>query len=246
MTEFVIAVDDTDTPDWGGTGQLCRSLASVLGDAEQVRGVSRHQLAVLPGIAYTRKNSANVIHLERAPDDAEGLFGKVVQWVATNCCRDSQPGIAAGSVAALRNIGLGRAAQERVVTRDEAMEAARSAGVLLRSVDEQGRGVIGALAAAALAASGNDGRFVSIGTARDLRGLVTASRVRKARVDEIRTPDGSILTDGEVFVENGLRPALCDGKSVLFVERMGGHWVPLRGRPGDKETEPDPGRPLPR
>ncbi len=233
LTDYIIAVDDTDTPEEGGTGRLCRELAEVLGSYARVRGVSRHQLAVLPGIPYTRKNSANAIHLTHPAVSCEELVEHAARWVAEHCCPGSNPGLCVGCTDRLREVAFGRAAQQRVVSEKEAWEVAQAAGVALQAVQGNGRGIVGALAAAALAASGNDGRFVARGGVRDLEGPLSLSQVLAAGVDEVRNADGETVTAGEVIAANGLRPALCEGKCVLFVRMDSDCWLPFKGWPDD-------------
>ncbi len=230
-TNFIIAVDDTDTPEEGGTGKLCRELAQRLSRYGDIWGVTRHQLAVLPGIPYTRRNSANAIHLVCAPRDFREVAEYAIQWVAEHCCPGSEPGLCMGTTEALKVVAVGRAAQQRVVSVEEAWQAARAAEVTLRSVLGSGQGVVGALAAAALASCGNDGRFVEREGVRDLHGSVAVAEVLAAGVDEVRTADGETLTEGEVIAPRGLRPALCEGKCLLFVTRQDDHWLPLKGWP---------------
>ncbi len=240
MAEFIIAVDDTDTAEQGGTGRLCRGLAEALANCCEVRGVTRHQLAILPEIPYTRKNSANAIHLIRLQVRSDELLDYATEWVAEHCCPGSNPGLCQGTAEALTAVSLGRAAQRRVVTMQEARQAADAAGVVLRSVAGDGHGIIGALAAAALASSGNDGRFVEVGQVRALQGPVSIPQAQDAGIAEVREASGQPVTEGEIIATNGLRPALCEGKCVLFVIREGSHWIPVRGWPAAEQGEVQP------
>jgi hypothetical protein len=238
MPRFLIAVDDTDTPQAGGTGRLCRQLAEELRSSADIWGVTRHQLAVLPEIPYTRKNSANVVHLTCAATDFESIVEYAVVWVADHCCPGSRPGLCAGSCRTLRDISLGRAAQQRVVTVQETWQAAERFEVILRVVAGDGHGIVGALAAAALASSGSDGRFVEAGAVRELDGIVPIAEAIDAGVDGIRTVTGEPVADGHILVSNGLRPALCEGRVVLFVEHSQEGWLPVKGWPQKPVPEP--------
>ncbi len=231
MIKLIIAVDDTDTAEQGGTGRLCRGLAEALANRCEIWGVTRHQLAILPEIPYTRKNSANAVHLICPPAELDELLDYATEWVAAHCCSGSRPGLCQGTAEALTAVTLGRSAQHRLVTMQEARQAAEAAGVVLRSVAGDGHGIIGALAAAALAGSGNDGRFVEVGQVRALQGPVSILQAHDAGIAQVRQVGGKAVTDGEIIAANGLRPALCEGKSVLFVMREGSHWLPVRGWP---------------
>ncbi len=238
MNRFLIGIDDTDTPQTGGTGRLARMLAEELARWVEIKGVTRHQLAVLPGIPYTRNNSANVVHLRCSSREFTAIVEHAVVWVANRCCHGSEPGLCAGDCRQLQEIGLGRAAQRRVVAAAEAQQAAASAGIVLQAVRDGARGIVGALAGAALASSGNDGRFVQVGAVRELRGMVTPVEVINAGVDEIRTVSGEAVPDGRILVGNGLRPALCEGLVVLFVEPGHDGWLPVKGWPHKIVPEP--------
>lgn len=229
---FIIAVDDTDTPVQGGTGRLARGLTQALAGSCRIWGVTRHQLAVLPTIPYTRQNSANALHILDITVPLDELLDYAVTWVKRHCCAGSQPGLCLGAVEALRELPLGHAAQQRVVTWEETWQAAQTAGVELRAVAGGGDGVIGALAAASLAAEGNDGRFVQVGKIRELPERVQVADLLAAGVAELRTPEGATVLTGEVVGVKGFRPALDAGECVLFVAGGDhGQWQALRGAP---------------
>ncbi len=235
--ELVIAVDDTDSPEQGGTGRVARAIAERLAQRCPFWGVTRHQLAVLPEINYTRKNSANVVHLLEQPGAPAALAAEVSQWISEMALPGSEPGLCVADPARLLNVDLGRAAQQRVVSKDEVRAAARSAGVALRPAGSGDAGIVGAFAAACLAAGGNDGRFVQAGAMRSLSGVVTVADVLAAGGDEVRTVEDRPLDDGEITADR-LRPALRTGKCVLYcAQGEDGVWVPVMGAPGDKEKE---------
>ena len=94
---FLIGVDDTDNPDAGGTGHLCRALAEVLGAYGPGWGVTHHQLPLLPGIPYTRRNSANAIHFTCPAEQFAAAFAEAVRWIAEHCWAGSSPGVCGGS-----------------------------------------------------------------------------------------------------------------------------------------------------
>jgi hypothetical protein len=88
-------------------------------------------------------------------------------------------------------------------------------------------GVIGALAAVGLAGSGEDGRFIQVGSIRELSGLVTVDAALKAGITSIKTLDGSLVTTGFIQADK-IRPALRQGRPVQFVAHLGEHWQPLK------------------
>ena len=88
-------------------------------------------------------------------------------------------------------------------------------------------GVIGALAAVGLAASGNDGRYVEVGCIRELNGLQPVPTVLAAGVVAVQTLAGQPVEEG-LIQTNKLRPARCNGQPVAVVERMDDYWQPLK------------------
>jgi len=107
----------------------------------------------------------------------------------------------------------------------------------LRHPGEGDDGIIGAFAAACLAAGGNDGRFVQLGRIRALSGELSVQEMLVAGVDEIRTVKDVIPLDAPILAER-VRPAFRGGKSVLYcLRREDGLWAALVGAPGDREKE---------
>lgn len=228
-TRAVIAVDDTDTLQSGGTGSVARAMANYVRDRFAVRGVSRHQLAVLPGINYTKKNSTNVVHLLEVPPDPEGLAEELCRWLRGTVEEGSEPGLCIAEVSAVAGHPLGPAAQHRVVTREETRAAADDTGVILRHACVGDGGIIGCFAGASLASGQDDGRFVQIGSVRELAGSLAVADLLAAGVDEVRTIDDEAIADG-LIVGDRFRPAMKDGKCVLYCTRgADGAWRPVKG-----------------
>ncbi len=207
--QLVIAIDDTDNAEEGGTGRVAREIACRLSERFAIWGVSRHQFAVLPEIPYTRNNSGNAIHVLSPVADVAALTDEVAAWLRELCLPGSDPGLCLAAPAALLEVELGRAAQARVVSRDEARRAAEAAGVMLRHPCETDDGIVGALAGACLAAGG----------------------------EEVRSVEGDVLSEGVIVAER-LRPALRRGKCVVYCRRAGdGTWAAITGAPGDPAKE---------
>jgi len=235
--KLVIAVDDTDNPEGGGTGSVARALAARLEGTYPVHGVTRHQLAVLPEINFTKKNSANVIHLLEAPEDLTHIIAEATACLEELRLEGSEPGLCVAGTELVRGVALGCEAKERFVTRDEARAAAEAAGAVLLHPCGGDGGIVGAFAGACLAAGGDDGRFVQVGRMRELSGEVTVQDVLTAGGDEVRTEEDQPLTEGIIIAER-LRPALRRGRCVVYCRRRAdGLWEPLKGAPGDAERE---------
>lgn len=230
-TQMVIAVDDTDTLERGGTGRVGRAIADLLEDWYGVWGVTRHQLAVMPGINYTRKNSTNVVHLSEIVPAPESLAEELCEWLQTAAEDEAEPGLCIARVSQIAGHALGPAAQHRVVTREETRVAAQDTGVILRHPRESDGGIIGAFAGACLASGQDDGRFVQVGSVRELSGRLTVGDLLRAGVDEVRTAGGKPIASGTIIGER-FRPAMKNGRCILYcTPGADGQWYPVKGHP---------------
>jgi hypothetical protein len=133
----------------------------------------------------------------------------------------------AGAAAAAALSEFGRRAQSEVLSQAEARALAGASGVLLAGLGGSQDGVIGALAAVGLAASGEDGRYLLVGHTRDLSGLQEITTVLQAGISAVLTLDGQPVTQGLVQAEK-LRPARRGGQPMLVVEWQDDHWQPLK------------------
>lgn len=227
--KLLIGLDDTDNHESRGTGHLARQIAALLAQNNTLLGVTRHQLLVDPRVPYTSHNSSAAIHLEtRDGVDLSGLF----DWVSKFMLADFQPGsdpglcIVAGAVPATI-IEFGRRAQNEVVTQAQAHQMASTHGLHLQGLGGSKDGLIGALAAVGLAASGDDGRYLLVGRIRELAGLQPVQALLSAGVEAVKTLDGKPVDEGMVLADK-LRPARRAGMPVQFVDWQVDHWHPLK------------------
>ena len=224
-----VGLDDTDMPGTRGTGHLARDVAAWLGSDYPVLGVSRHQLLYDKRIPFTANNSSNVIQLDAPETDRTSIFERVAEFVPPQCPEGSDPGLCVASPEQARGLTFGRRCQEEIVTVSLAVETASGRGILLKSLAGTPSGMIGALAGVCLRASGNDGRFVQIGTIRDLTGRVPLAAVLTAGVDRVLTEDGTELHEGDIETNDKVRPALRDGRVTLYVKPVTpGVWEALK------------------
>lgn len=228
-----IGLDDTDSPTSRGTGHLAREMAAHLEGQLPVFGVTRHQLVSDARVRMTAKNSANVVHvaLDSAALTAEEL-GPLADWVKGFVSGASQAGADPGVCLALdapqELAEFGYRAQRMLVTAAEARALAERHGLILEALGGDGSGIIGALAAVALAASGNDGRFTQVGRVRDLTGTCRVPELHAAGIAEVQTLVGQAVCEGHVDTGDKLRPALIGGEVVLLVEPTDGGWRAVR------------------
>ena len=226
-----IGMDDTDVKGSRGTGRLARNIAAALSDRYDVLGITRHQLLFDPRVPYTSKNSSAAIHLNADGEvDLNGLADEVQALMLADWYDGSDPGLCVARTAIPSTVSeFGRRAKTSLVCQDDALTLAAREGYLLRGLGGTCDGVIGALAAVGLAASGEDGRFVLVGSSRELAGVQSVQSILSCGITEVRTVDGIRLEEGSVDTGGKLRPAHRDGRAVLFVKESDGpYWQPVK------------------
>jgi tRNA(Ile2) C34 agmatinyltransferase TiaS len=225
---FFIGLDDTDTLESRGTGHLARQIAAALAADYPVLGVTRHQLLLDPRVPCTKNNSSAAILLNANGDlDPVSLLDRVRALVLDDYLPDSDPGLCVTHAVPAAVTEFGRQAQRRLVTQDEARALAAAQGIPLLGLGGTEDGIIGALAAVGLAASGEDGRYVLVGRSRELSGLQSVSALMEAGVAAVQTLDGQPVSSGLVQTDK-LRPARRGGRPIAVVEWVGDHWRPLK------------------
>jgi tRNA(Ile2) C34 agmatinyltransferase TiaS len=224
-----IGMDDTDNQESRGTGRLARELAAQLASDFAVLSVTRHQLLVDPRVPYTSHNSSAALCLEeKEQTDLKMLFKQVKTFMLADFVVGSDPGLCVAREPVATELGsFGLRAKTELVTQSEARDLADRWGVFLEGLGGTHDGVIGALASVGLAASGEDGRYLLVGTTRDLVGLQPVEAVLRAGIVAIYSMDGSPVSEGLVLADK-LRPARRGRQPVLYVERDQDHWNPVK------------------
>ena len=223
-----IGIDDTDTLESRGTGHLAREIAAALAVEYPLLGVTRHQLLVDDRVPCTKNNSCAAIILDADGDlDPRCLLERVRDLMLEDFQPGSDPGLCVAHQVPFAVTSFGRQVQRRLVGQAEARALAARHDLLLQGLGGDEDGVIGALAAVGLAASGEDGRYVLVGRSRDLGGLQPVAALLAAGIAAVQTPDGQPVTEGLVQTDK-LRPARRGGRSVAVVEWCGDHWLPLK------------------
>ncbi len=224
-----IGIDDTDNHESRGTGRLARDLAAQLMTDFPVLGVTRHQLLVDPRVPYTSHNSSAALCLQDDErTDLPALFERVKAFMLADFIDGSDPGLCvrrAPIPAALRSFG--QRAKSELVKQSEARSLAAAEQVLLEGLGGTQDGVIGALAALGLAAGGEDGRYLLVGSTRELVGLQPVDAILAAGIRAVYSMDGSPVSEGAVLAEK-MRPARRGSQPVLYVEWDQDHWRPVK------------------
>jgi tRNA(Ile2) C34 agmatinyltransferase TiaS len=225
---FFIGMDDTDNTESRGTGHLARQVAACLSVDYEILGVVRHQLLFDPRVPYTKHNSSATIVVKNGkPVDLKGVFEQVKECMLSDFQPGSDPGLCVAAQVPAEITQFGQRAKVELVTQEEARRLASKNGILLEGLGGTEGGVIGALAGVGLAASGEDGRYVLVGSLRELSGLQTPEAVLAAGVEQLQTPDGQPVDQGFVQASK-LRPARRGGRPVAVVQWDEDHWQPLK------------------
>lgn len=239
MTEWLIAIDDTDNLESIGTGRLARMLAAhlVAEGGLEAPSVTRHQLLVHPDVPYTSHNSSACIAAEGPADAGEALFERAGAFLRSHEHEGANPGLC---VIEAERVDpslppLARRAQQEVLSLDGFDAAIEPLGLRLWSAGETGQGRIGAVCGVALRSSGEDGRFIELEGIRAVGGRATVAEVlEKTGVQEVRSSDGRVLEPATwLETRDWIRPNLVGGRIVLVVRREGDAWVPAERRSKD-------------
>ena len=222
-----IGLDDTDNEESRGTGSLARRIANDLAIDFSVLGVTRHQLLEDPRVPCTKRNSCAAIHLDHDEVDEGALVSRIREIMNSDFQPGSDPGLCVASCVSNAIIAFGRFTQVQLVTQQSARALAADHNINLLGLGGDEDGVIGALAAVGLAAQGNDGRYVQVGTIRELTGLQPVPAIIAAGVTAVRTLDGCSVKQGLVLADK-LRPARRGCKPVAVVEWDADYWMPLK------------------
>ncbi|MFZ5911801.1 MAG: ABC transporter substrate-binding protein [Chloroflexota bacterium] len=225
--QYIIGLDDTDNLESRGTGHLARVMAGMLAQDFCVHGVTRHQLLEDERVPKTAKNSCAAILFEGEAYLLEEIAAFARKVMLDDFQPGSDPGLCVASAVPEAVIAYGRRARREFLYQQEPRHLAAAHGIFLEGLGGSQDGVIGALAAVGLAASGEDGRYVEVGSIRALEGLLPLSGVLAAGIVSVKTLDGAPVTEGMVLADK-LRPARRDGQPVLFVEQQDDHWLPLK------------------
>jgi hypothetical protein len=221
----LICIDDTDSLDSRGTGELADLLAREVENRGWARcgSVTRHQLYVHPDIPYTSHNSSMCFTAEM--DHAH--LGELTEYASGFLVRESAEGSDPGLCVAVAErlpqpdalIDFGYRAKRTVIEMQEAYGLATAAGVHLSCHGGTGQGIIGALAGVGLRLGGNDGRMRGSLAIPAMDGVAAVKDILShPGVEVVRTMEGVCLPpeDRVRFVDK-VKTVLLGGKLVLLV-----------------------------
>lgn len=232
---ILLGLDDTDTLETPGTNQLARRIAATLPAGFRATLVLRHQLLCDPCIPYTSQNGSASMALTAAPSaDHTALLARLREAFREWYVPGSDPGLCVAREVPPAVVEFGLRCQREPVRQEEARALARAEGIHLEGFGGTEDGVIGALAAVGLMASGEDGRVVhraGWGWPDGFAGRQPVEAVRARGVERILVAGTEReVGQGTVDVGKHLRPSYRGGRIVLFVEPAGsaGDWRALK------------------
>jgi len=197
--KILVCIDDTDNLESIGTGRLSQIMADSIEKFSwgTCSAVSRHQLFVHDDIPYTSHNSSMCFSI-----DFNSSFDRLKDFGAGFLETKSAPGSDPGFCLANLDNGIdkgelmdfGYRAKQEVLSKQDAYNLAKQAGVYLSEHGGTGDGVVGALAGIGLRLSGNDGRFRGWGQFGKTGTLTTVKTLcLKMDIEAVFTVDGTIL-----------------------------------------------------
>ena len=217
-----VGIDDTDIVGSPGTNQLARRIVRRLGRLGRGAIVSRHQLFFDPRVPFTTGNGSASIQLPYGDDVPRGeLIGCVRDEMRDFFVEGSDPGLAVAMTASAEMAAFAVRAKSDVVNQNDARTVAARSGCHLEGLGGSNQGIIGALAAVALAAGGDDGRIVHLDEwpwPDPFSGVQPVAAIRDRGVADIRMTTGEAFAGDEVDVGKHLRPNWRGGRIVLLVE----------------------------
>jgi hypothetical protein len=229
-----VGIDDTDVIGSPGTNQLARAIVRRLGDVAKDAVVCRHQLFFDPRVPYTSQNGSASIQLPHGECMPRAqLIDVLREQMLAFFVDGSDPGLAISTTATEDMTAFAKRAKTDVVTQSDARTVAQRADCHLEGLGGTNQGIIGALAAVAFAAGGDDGRVIHLEGwpwPDPFSGMQTVAAVRARGVAEIRTTAGETFTGDTIDVGKHIRPNWRDGRVVMFVDAPAEAGLPWRAR----------------
>ena len=225
--KLLIGIDDTDNKESRGTGYNSRQLAAAIeaNNLGEVSGITRHQLFVHPDIPYTSQNSSAC--LEVSTNRMDELKDFCSSFMLNIGAVGSDVGLCIAEKDKVKEDVLkwGLDAKSIVLKMNDAIALADINNIYLEGLTGTKDGIIGSLAAVGLRASGNDGRFVWLNSAKNLRDIehgveTVEDLISQTGINIIQAiKEENININDRVFLNNWARPILKNSKSVLLVEK---------------------------
>lgn len=226
--DIILSIDDTDSIDSRGTGELAEMIAKEIeanswGSTDLV---TRHQLLLHKDIAYTSHNSSmsfsaniNEKYLEEIIEFAQNFLSKESE-------PKSDPGLCVVVIDDLKAsdklIDFGNKAKRTILNKEEAYSLSEELNIHLSEHGGTGQGVIGALAGAGLRLSGNDGWFKGAHRIKSDNNIITVQELcAYDNIDGVKDIHGDYLFGNEeIKLGKLVKTMLIEGKAVILVDKI--------------------------
>lgn len=220
-----IGIDDTDNLESRGTGFHARALCDAINThgLGKCRFVTRHQLLMSPLVPFTSHNSAACLVVEN-PKSSDELESLCVDYLLENSAEGSDAGLCLlpEETLSIELMQFGIICKHRVVTQSMAIELAERYNVRLYGLVGTKDGLIGALAAATLCGSGNDGRLLWLAGMRDHaeQTLTLQQLLESTDIATVQSREGQTLSDPTIQIDMGAWPRAIwlGGEPCMIVE----------------------------
>jgi hypothetical protein len=222
---FLIGLDDTNNPGGSSTGGLAVRLGKKLEELGMGRSeaVTRHQLIRSPLVPCTSENVAVCLSFEAEVNRRSELEMACRSFILREYSRGADAGFALASWAQITAdvFTWAKLAKNRVLSRQDALQTARAAGIAIAGLTGSGDGVIGALAAIGLRFRGEDGRFLWLPNMDALNGVYKYTDLMdQVPFDSIENIKGKAPRPEEkISLAEGIHPILREGRCLLLVEQ---------------------------
>ncbi|MDD3364333.1 MAG: hypothetical protein PHZ03_05075 [Syntrophomonas sp.] len=230
--KIYIGIDDTDSLEFGATGQSANELRRIIKDKGwgEPEPVTRHQLLLHPDIPYTSHNSSMCFTVEMKEDNLKEFIDCAAEFLKETSAPGSDPGLCVAVNERIKDIdelmSFGFKAKVEILNKEEAYKTAEDCGIHLSEHGGTGQGVIGALAGIGLRMTGNDGRFQGRTKLKDTgESMGIGDIIATTEIEEVQSIDGHVLTDDEILIiGDKIKTVLLDGKRKLLVYRENDGW----------------------
>lgn len=222
---IILCIDDTDTIDSRGTGELASLIAHEIEEKSwgKCSGITRHQLFIHPDVPYTSHNSSMCFEADINEVYLKELINFACDFLEKESAEGSDPGLCVAMQDKILEhellIEFGKRAKKELVYKQEAYDLANKLGIHLSEHGGTGQGIIGALAGVGLRVSKNDGRLKGKIKLKSKNDMETVGYIRSNTVIErVKDIEGNELKDEElVALGEHLKAVYLDGKSTLLV-----------------------------
>jgi len=209
--EIIVGIDDSRQLDGYKAGETASLLARAIEDRGWGKSKipSRHRLYPNPVIGYKKHNTARSFSADIDEQYLNPFISYACTMIKSNVASGCNAGLAVVVPERMVNhddlISYAYRVKEEQVSKEECMQLAQCPGIYLFELSGDGRGVIGALAAAGLRLTGNDGQFRGklklghgdyyVATVKEIIDKTYVPQVK--RMDFVRLEDDETVRMGE-------------------------------------------------